>query len=401
MKKFILIIAILLVIVGFLPQPACASMQQKGCTTDGSTCELPKGEIKFIYINGSNNNDKKMKKWFFNGVEKLHPHMIEAFSNSQLINKKLLKDGEYNISAKPETFFWGDRSSEEIQSINSGLKISKMFSPKLAQTVRTLLAHFLHDAIWVSHYRNMHPVIEDLHKQVKESYEQNKSVILFGYSAGSFVTYEYMFNKLPNIDIYDYFLRTNVSDEFKDYVKNNPKNKTCIDALTKSGLAVYSADGQLMPNIDFEMSKGDYEKINDFTCEECIPPGVLKGIINFGSPLILFYSDISNPNYSLTYYNKLLYKYILENNMFWLTVNYADDPLGYSVTKNISYKDLKDKIDMEILPNKGFIYSKSDVKSRRTFMGAHTSYWSTGKKFSNAVTDAYEAGYRLYNDNEL
>ena len=65
---------------------------------------------------------------------------------SKLINEVMLKNGEYKISKEAETFFWGDRSKDELNSINSGLKISKMFSPKLAQTVRTLLAHFLHDA---------------------------------------------------------------------------------------------------------------------------------------------------------------------------------------------------------------------------------------------------------------
>ena len=31
------------------------------------------GELSFIYINGSNNNDEKMKNWYEKGVHKLHP----------------------------------------------------------------------------------------------------------------------------------------------------------------------------------------------------------------------------------------------------------------------------------------------------------------------------------------
>ena len=87
--------------------------------------------------------------------------------------------------------------------------------------------------------------------------------------------------------------------------------------------------------------------------------------------------------------------------MFWLTVNYADDPFGYPTTKNISYIDLRDKLNMEIKPDKGFLFSKSDIKSRRTVLGAHTSYWATGKKFSKAVVQAYKDGYELYNSNDL
>ena len=45
-------------------------------------------EIQFIYINGSNNNDKKMTDWFFEGVQKMHPHMYNAFNNSEFINQK-------------------------------------------------------------------------------------------------------------------------------------------------------------------------------------------------------------------------------------------------------------------------------------------------------------------------
>lgn len=357
-------------------------------------------EIQFIYINGSNNNDKKMTEWFFNGVEKMHPNMVQAFNSSEFVKLKFLKNGKYKISQTPETFFWGDRSNEQIQSLNKQLTFTKMFSPKLAQTVRSLLAHYLHDAIWVSHYRNMHPVIEDLHKQVLANYKKGKSVVLYGYSAGSFVTYEYMYNKLPSIDIIDYYNQTNISPEFMKFILDNKKKNTCIDALISSGLAVYSADGNLVP-IENKKSEELYKNLDDYTCEYCIPEGALSGVVNFASPLILFYSDISNPNYPFTYYNKLLYKYLLENEIFWLTVNYADDPLGYSTTKNISYKDLKDKINVDIKQNEGFLYTKSSVKSRRTFLGAHTSYWSTSKKFSKAVVDAYKEGYILYNDNDL
>lgn len=357
-------------------------------------------EIQFIYINGSNNNDPKMKSWFFSGMKKMHPYMVKAFNSSDFITDKLLENGKYTISSDPEAFFWGDMSKNQIQTLNSDLDITKIFSPRLAQTVRTLIAHYLHDAIWVSHYRNMHPVVEDLHKQVMENYNKGNPVVLLGYSAGAFVSYEYMFNKLPDIDAYEYFSRTDVSDEFKLFVKENKTNNTCIDALIESHLAVYSAEGRLIPNHNTDLSKNDYLKLDEITCKTCIPNGALKGIINFASPLVLFYSDISNSNYPLTFYNKLLYKYILENNMFWLTVNYADDPLGYPTSRNISYRDLRNKLDLQITPAQGFLYSKSDVKSRKTFLGAHTSYWNTANKFSKAVVKAYEDGFCLYNYDE-
>ena len=130
-----------------------------------SFCDNVK-EVKFIYINGSNNNDTKMKKWFYSGMKKLHSYIYTAFSNSDYIKRNLLKDGKYKISETPEAYFWGDKTVKELKFIDSDLKESKYSSPKIAQSVRALFAHYIHDAIWVSHYYNMHPVIEDLHKQI-------------------------------------------------------------------------------------------------------------------------------------------------------------------------------------------------------------------------------------------
>ena len=79
-----------------------------------------------------------------------------------------------------------------------------------------------------------------------DNYNQGKSVILFGYSAGSFITYEYMFNKFANINVENYFDKENTSANFKKYIKENPKKDTCIDALIDSKLAIYSAEKKLI-----------------------------------------------------------------------------------------------------------------------------------------------------------
>lgn len=34
--------------------------------------------LTFLYINGSNNNDTKMKDWYIRGVNKLHPVMKKS-----------------------------------------------------------------------------------------------------------------------------------------------------------------------------------------------------------------------------------------------------------------------------------------------------------------------------------
>ena len=43
--------------------------------------------LTFLYINGSNNNDKKMKDWYIKGVNKLHPVMKRKFEKNYTIKK--------------------------------------------------------------------------------------------------------------------------------------------------------------------------------------------------------------------------------------------------------------------------------------------------------------------------
>ncbi len=382
MKKFFIIFFILLFLT---PTAFCENVQ----------------EIKFIYINGSNNNDKKMKKWFYNGMNKLHSYVFTTFSKSDFIKNNLLKNGKYKISELPEAYFWGDKTIKELKSIDSDLKESRFSSPKIAQSVRSLFAHYIHDAIWVSHYYNMHPVIEDLHRQILANSKKNNGVILMGYSAGAFISYEYIFNKLPYINLYDYYLYKNSDKQLLGYIKTRPMKNTCIDALIETNLAVFSADGDLIPIMNTDDFYIKYSELNKYTSLYCTPDNTLKGIINFASPLSLFYSNLLNPDYPLNYYNKLLYKYLIENDMFWLTVNYSDDPMSYTMRNNFSYSDLKDKLNIEIKPDKGFIYESSNIKSGRTFLFAHTSYWSTAKRFSKSLVNAYEEGYKFFNDNNL
>lgn len=371
------------------------------CFADNETSNevyKPKQEIAFIYINGANNNTPKMKRWFYNGITKFHPILREKALKSEFIQKFLLENMTYTIAPKPQIFFWGDKSSHEIQMLKKELMYTKTSSPFMAQLVRSVFTACMHDAIWVQKDHNMHDIIEDLHQVIMENYNNGKPVILFGYSAGSFVSYEYLFNKLPNIDTLDLFTKIEVHPELIEFISKNKANDTCIDALIQSKLAVFSNLGHLVPRQDMDNFKKNYLELDEYTCKYCMPEGAVKGVVNYASPLPLFYSDISNPNYIVTYYARLLYKYIVENNMFWITVNYADDPLGYPTTRNLTPSEYEETLNVALKKDSsGFVYDKSNVKSPRTFIGAHTSYWSTSKKFAQTIVNGYEEGYVYFN----
>lgn len=356
--------------------------------------------ISFLYINGSNNNNQKMKEWYENGVRKLHPYMKKAFENNEQTKKYFLRDGEFFINEKPVIFFWGYKSHKDLTFVQRNLAISKGFSPWLAYLVRDCITMFLHDAIWVEKFHNMHSILDDLHTYVTTEYKKGNKVVLYGYSAGSFITYQYILTREPYINVEDFFKNVNIAKEKLNFIANHPVKNTCMDALGRE-MAVFSAAGHIIPNdYNQDLFEKNYMNLDNLTNKYCVPDNAIKGVVNFASPLVLFYSDLSDPQYEITYYNRLLFKYLIENDMFFLTVNYSEDPLGFPGGRNLSISELEDAAKLNIEPHKGFMYDLSDNRSHRPVLLTHTSYWSTQKRFSKAVVKAYVNGYKHeYDDN--
>jgi len=86
--------------------------------------------------------------------------------------------------------------------------------------------------------------------------------------------------------------------------------------------------------------------------------------------------------------------------MFWITVNYRADPLGFPGGHNLSIEEIETATGINIEPHQGFIYDQSDTWGRNSALSTHTSYWNTSNIFSKAVVRAYVNGYRHeYDDN--
>ena len=356
-------------------------------------------DVSFIYINGSNNNNEKMKNWFEKGVKKLHPAMIDQFESNEQVQQLMLSHKSLNIIDEPKIFFWGDLSKADLDFVNRQLDLSKDFSPTVAFQVRRLITQYLHDAIWVQKTHHMLPIVKSLNDMVKEEYQNGRTTVLYGYSAGTFITYEYLVNTLPYVNLEELFNVLTVDEEFKNFVKQNPKNNTCIASLADAHIGVVSSGGKLVFNNSEESLKKHYLEIDKSTEKVCSPKGAVRGVVNFASPLVLFYSDLADPDYEQTYYNKLMLKYIMENGLFWLTVNFREDPLAFPSSRNLTYEEMEKIINLKFSDPKGFIYDDSGVWSWRPFFLAHTSYWSARKKFSKAVVKSFVNGYRYQYDN--
>lgn len=346
--------------------------------------------VSFVYINGSNNNDAKMKNWFEKGIQKIHPAIKKKFEQNKEINAFFADNPEYKINEEPIIFFWGDKSKNDLAFVQKQLDITK--ATTLAYKVRSMIASYMHDAIWVQKQHNMLPILDDLNKTVIEEAEKGNRVILYGYSAGTFVTYEYLFNKLRYINAEDLFNVLDVSDDVKKFVKENKIENTCISALSKAGIGVVSQEGHLLFKHGENKLQENYLKIQEATKTACAPVDAVEGIVNYASPLVLFYSDLTDPDYELNYYNKLMMKYIIEEGLFFITVNYREDPLGFPTSRNLTVDEMEKVLGVKFNEPKGFVYDNSNVWSKRPFLTAHTSYWSSKRAFSNAVVKAFIEG---------
>ncbi len=353
--------------------------------------------LSFLYINGSNNNDKKMMEWYEDGVYKLHPSLRKKFLNNKDLKNYYEAKGGLNIKEKPVIFFWGFKSRKDLNYVKAQLEIAKAISSSGSYIVKNLLTKYLHDALWVQKDHNMLPILDDLNKYVKIEANKGNSVVLYGYSAGTFVTYQYLFNKLRYINTEELFKTLNADKDIIKYIQAHPAKNTCISALSadNTGIATLSAQGEIILNPNKEMLKKNYLSLDGYTENVCAPYGKVKGIVNFASPLVLFYSDLADENRELTYFNKLMVKYILEEDMFMLSVNFKEDPLAFPTSRNLTIDEIENRLDMEIVNPTGFIYDNSGVWSRRGFPLAHTSYWSANKVFAKAVVKTLVKGYKF------
>lgn len=370
-----------------------------GVLSEASASQSCKTPVRFIYINGSNTNTEDCRSDFYAGIENTHKYMKRAFESSPFVQKMLIKNGVFYIENDPKIFYWGRNSKECLTMVQDDLNLLKVISPKMAQAVRKIIAQFVHDAIWVQKENNMQTIVNCLHQDVMDSYQKGEKVVLFGHSAGSFVTFRYLFHKLPAISSEQIIANLEKNDDgtIDTFYRRHPVRPSCIDAISDSKIAVYSASGEIIKNESTQKLKERYLELDKYTARSCIPDGEVLGVVNYASPIALFYSDSNTSTVEINKYNKDLFRYLKDSNMFLLTVNFADDPFGFPFGRNITEKEAEAKYDVGFKDKgRGFFYSKSDVRSPATFVGAHTSYWKYAKKFSKAVTDAYEEGYRYF-----
>ena len=365
------------------------------------SCAFAQQNISFVYINGSNNNDAKMANWFDKGVRNFHKVVRKKFLTNQTIQKSCQADStQLNIKEEPVIFFWGYQSKRDLDFLKNQLELSKAVSSSGAYIARSLITQCMHDAIWVQKTQHMIPILEKLNETVKKEAAEGNSVVLYGYSAGTFITYEYLFRNLRYINLENMFESHNADKEFLKFVKNNPRENTCISALLENSanIGTISQTGKFLLNTNVKQLKESYLKIDDYTNMVCAPKDKVVGVVNYASPLPLFYSNLADDDYDLNYAGTEMIKYILEKGIFFLTVNFREDPLGIPTNNNLKISEIENVLNIKLDNPQGLIYDNSGVWSKRPFPMAHTSYWKAKNTFAKAIVNTFVNGYKFQYD---
>ena len=355
--------------------------------------------VEFIYLHGSNCNTQKDFDNFRKYISKLHKYVIKNFNKNDEIKEKLLENNTLYIDESPEVFIWGDRSKFEIDMLSDLLDVSKLFSPKLAQLARSIFAHCMHDAIWVQNYYNMNPILEDLHKEVLKQQNEGDKVVLLGYSAGTFITQRYILTYSPVIDsnLFIKKIGVNLTDKDKEKMDSIKNEKTCLNAILNMN-SVYLKENEkdVKLRIDRSIFMDEYSKLNEKTKIYCYDDTTFKGVINFGSPIFLFSSSLTNPQTELGQYSRLVMANYVSKGHFWLSLNFREDPLGYSDNNVYNASYIENYLKTNLEEDEGFIYDNSLMRANRSFIIAHYAYLTRYKLFAKNMAKSFSDAYKTF-----
>lgn len=346
--------------------------------------------ITLIYLHGSNLNTHTDRQRFEKRIHKLHPALkkeIEKKVKGENINPGI---SDYVINAQPRVFFWGSHEVA-LESLRSRLDMTKSISAPAAFWVRRFLSYELHDAVWVVKSRHFLPILEELNQQITEEYNKGNKVIISGYSMGAFVTYKYLLFKLRYLSMEQVFEAFKINDkEIADFIEDHPRENTCLSAITDGNIGNISLEGKFSLNKNKDELKQNYLNLEQLSNKHCAPKGSVLGVINYGSPLAIFHSELEDEDDEFVIYTSHLSDNILSNGLFFITVNFLEDPLGFPLMTSDT-ELLKYSGDNLNPSSKGLIYDNYSVRSWRWFLTAHDSYFGARKIFSKEIAKSFNA----------
>lgn len=353
--------------------------------------------INVLYVHGSNQVNLGGAEGFAVWVNRMHPDLKRNFEKSDFIDLHLLSDAY--IKDEPQMLYWGDMLRNNKSLIDSGLRKSEQMSSKVSQFTRGLIGQVVHDAVWLQKNKNMTPILNELNEKVLTNYKNGERTILVGYSAGTFITLHYLLMKTPVINLTNLFEHfkgyDNITDKDISLAKKYVTQNVCVSAAIRSNLFYVDKDGVLSLNGNSKEREVALKQIGEQTVLACSPEGAISGVLNFGSPIVVFYSELSDSNDLYKYIVAKAMQNIVETDKFYLTVNYSKDPIAMPIPDFTYEQMLQNKNCDGIKKGNGFIY---DTITKGGFMTAegHMQYWYSTNAYTKAVAKSYAKGYKYF-----
>lgn len=365
-----------------------------------------KNMLRFVYIHGTNQNTPGKHEQFNRSVARLHPQIKSAMERDPLVQSDFLEGGALGISDQTLNFFWGDKSQVAIQAVRRSV-----FNPQLGygwlqlgQRARQKLNFTLHDAIWLEKESDKKAVLDALYRAIMEDRQQ--PIVLMGHSAGSLVAFNLLLYRLPYLNIQDFARELAVPPDVLAMLQQQNASSTCLEALMSSSSIRYDAQGKLVPflkGLESIAQTPDIEAFRQkrvadlplYTQQYCLPEGMVRGLVTFGSPLMLFYSTVANPEKDESYLTANMMRYMLARHMVWLHVNHSDDFIALPLPKRQQILTaVENRLGVAPVLGGGFISDYLYLRKGANLYDAHGWYWNRPKVFAHAVTRAYDLGYR-------
>lgn len=351
--------------------------------------------VKFIYMHGADQLSYGGQPAFEAWMNGLHPALKKNFEKSEFIKSHLLK-GAY-IDEKPDMIYWAGRLKDNKEFLKSSLDKSAKSSLLVPQFARATIARVVHDAVWLQKSRNMTPILNELNEKVIANANKGEKTFLVGYSAGTFITLNYMFMKGTVLDLADLFQhfkgKYGITDKDIAFAKKYVPEKTCMSALKDAKLFYFDDIGYVFDENAANRLTA-MKKIKTQTKLSCAPKDNVIGVLNFGAPIVTFYSELIGQDRLQRYVINKSFKYMVENGQVYLSVNYNKDPIAMA-TPDFTFNEIKQNISPDLKNGDGFFYG-TFISGGKNIAEGHLRYWHIPESYAKAVAKSYETGYKYF-----
>lgn len=361
--------------------------------------------VSFVYVHGVNNHQLTSDEVVQKRFKKLHEALLEDLSEDRAATEILTHSNRYSVAEKPSVFYWGNINQNSVSSLRQELNFFKKNQSRVAAFLQSEVATVIQDFFWLVRQSNQNKIMTALEQHIAKDVPKDNRIVLYAHSGGAIIAFQYLLHYLPYLDVAHFVSQDpGIPDEVKLKAEALALKPTCLNALLASQLVHFNSQGEMATYLSGaqgeHLTDSDWVEFIDKleylqlqSPKVCTQPSRVRGLVTFGNPLFALLPMDKDETGMEAQLNRLMLRYMLENDMFWLNLNRINDPVGYSISNEQIIASLRP--DYGLLSesqDRGFIYNNVDTSGRIYFYRAHSSYLSRPSSFSKFVWESLKEG---------